>query len=137
MENIPYTSEEVENLTNLGFLSDHSPSLSLCDVQRRTVGASRRLLKTAAMLLVIILASPALAGPSWWGVVTDVIDGDTFQVRQGTGEVVKVRLAQIDAPEADQPFGKKATENLSLRIKGGMSKYLLGKWTRMAGWLPR
>jgi endonuclease YncB( thermonuclease family) len=38
-----------------------------------------------------------LTGPAW------VIDGDTVAIRR-----IKIRLAGIDAPELDMPFGKKS-----------------------------
>ena len=41
-----------------------------------------------------------------------VQDGDTLTVRVA-GRRVKVRLAGIDAPERDQPFGEKSRESLS------------------------
>ena len=50
------------------------------------------------------------------GVVSRVLDGDTFDMRHG-GLIVRVRVAAIDAPEKNQPFGieaKKYAEKLSL-----------------------
>lgn len=43
--------------------------------------------------------------------VTKVIDGDTFDATDGVIEF-RVRLAGIDAPEKDQPYGKVATYKL-------------------------
>jgi endonuclease YncB( thermonuclease family) len=42
------------------------------------------------------------------GVVRRVVDGDTIQVARRGGEVVTVRLAEIDCPEAGQAFGRVA-----------------------------
>lgn len=45
------------------------------------------------------------------GTVTRIVDGDTFDVQlDRTGSTVRVRLAWVDAPETDQPFGSQATE---------------------------
>ena len=46
----------------------------------------------------------------WVGKVTRVLDGDTLDVELFTGSVVRVRLAGVDAPEKNQPFGKEAAE---------------------------
>ena len=44
--------------------------------------------------------------------VTRVADGDSFVARLADGRTVEVRLQGIDAPEARQPFGREAGENL-------------------------
>src|SRR5512137_2894910 len=44
-------------------------------------------------------------------VFVSAADGDTLTVRQGT-EHVRVRLAEIDAPERKQPFSQVARRNL-------------------------
>ena len=46
-------------------------------------------------------------------VVVRIIDGDTIHVRDITGEAHCIRLAMIDAPEREQPFGTEATKKLS------------------------
>lgn len=66
-------------------------------------------------------ATPALAGVtsartakpvhSATGVVTGVSDGDTFSMLID-GQSTRVRLAQIDAPEKKQPFGRRSEEAL-------------------------
>jgi endonuclease YncB( thermonuclease family) len=44
------------------------------------------------------------------GIVARVIDGDTYDVKlERTGQPARVRLAWIDAPEPEQPFGPEAT----------------------------
>ncbi len=46
------------------------------------------------------------------GRVTRIHDGDTVSIQQNERRLL-VRLATIDAPEADQPFGKKSRQALS------------------------
>lgn len=65
-----------------------------------------------AVLFVVMMALqlPCLAA-SAVGQVTGVYDGDTMYVLiNGSG--VRVRLAEIDAPEKEQPFGHKAEQSL-------------------------
>ena len=51
--------------------------------------------------------------------VVGISDGDTLTARCPTGDVahpysqVKIRLAEIDAPESGQPYGRRAKEHLS------------------------
>lgn len=45
------------------------------------------------------------------GQVTYVIDGDTFQLSSQLGNI-RIRIAEIDAPELHQPFGQKAKSYL-------------------------
>lgn len=47
------------------------------------------------------------------GEVIRIIDGDSIELRIAQGEVVSIRLAQIDAPEKAQPHGDQATKALS------------------------
>ncbi len=47
------------------------------------------------------------------GRVVGVGDGDTLTVRTDGGRRVRVRLAGIDAPEHDQPYGVAATRSLA------------------------
>ena len=39
-----------------------------------------------------------------------VVDGDTVHATKN-GQLYKIRLTEIDAPERDQPFGKQSTDN--------------------------
>lgn len=69
----------------------------------------------------VVTPVPALAGASTVGtgflqhraaaLVTGVADGDTLYVELD-GESTRVRLAQIDAPEKRQPFGRRAEQSL-------------------------
>ena len=49
--------------------------------------------------------------------VINVIDGDTIAILYGD-EKVKVRLAEIDAPEKDQSFGNKSKQALVTLVYG-------------------
>lgn len=44
------------------------------------------------------------------GEVTDVAEGDTLTFRSSAGVLVKVRLKEVDAPEAGQTFGRQARQ---------------------------
>ena len=59
------------------------------------------------------------------GLVTRVSDGDTIWVTDADGKY-KIRLAKIDAPESDQPYGKESTGFLKRLIYG---KEVEVRWT--------
>ncbi|WP_334153326.1 thermonuclease family protein [Tepidimonas sp.] len=50
--------------------------------------------------------------------VVSVHDGDTVRVRDARGRVYAVRLATIDAPELEQPYGPQAREAVRERALG-------------------
>ena len=52
------------------------------------------------------------------GKVVGVADGDTVTVLDATKTQHKIRLSGIDAPEKEQPFGKRSKENLSRLVFG-------------------
>ena len=62
-------------------------------------------------LLLVAGVVPA-AAETLLGRVVSVQDGDTLTVRVA-GQRVKVRLAGIDAPERNQPFGEQSRQSLS------------------------
>jgi endonuclease YncB( thermonuclease family) len=55
------------------------------------------------------------------GRVVGITDGDTLTLLVGRRQV-RVRLAQIDAPESDQPYGKKAKAALSALAFGKQAR---------------
>lgn len=63
----------------------------------------------ALLFLLLIAEAPAA---ELRGVVVGVTDGDTLTVLVAKKQV-KVRLADIDAPESRQPFGARAKQSLS------------------------
>lgn len=62
--------------------------------------------------LVLMTVSAAPMAETLLGRVTSVADGDTLTV-QVAGQPIKVRLAGIDAPERDQPFGTQSRQSLA------------------------
>ena len=68
-------------------------------------------------LVSLFLYSPALAGTLQVKVVK-VVDGDTVTIVDDSGKKHRIRLAGIDAPEKDQPYGDKSTQGLNKLISG-------------------
>lgn len=66
----------------------------------------------AGMALLLVVAGVPVSAETLLGRVVSVQDGDTLTVRVA-GRRVKVRLAAIDAPERDQPFGEQSRQSLS------------------------
>jgi len=62
--------------------------------------------------LFLLITSPTLAA-TLSGTVVAVTDGDTITILSSNKEQVKIRLAEIDAPEKDQPYGQKSKQTLS------------------------
>ena len=71
-----------------------------------------------AVSLILFLHVPHALGEQVFGKVVSVADGDTITVLVDRTQI-KVRLAEIDAPERRQPFGTRA--------KQAMSKLVFGK----------
>jgi Micrococcal nuclease (thermonuclease) homologs len=60
--------------------------------------------------LVLLLWGPVLAqGQSYVGKGHRVLDGDTIHLLRETGQIVRVELYGVDAPERGQPFADAAT----------------------------
>lgn len=77
---------------------------------------------TASLLLVIaaallLIGTAASADPITARVV-GVHDGDTITVLTSDKRQVRIRFAEIDAPELSQPYGKKAKQLLSRMVFG-------------------
>jgi endonuclease YncB( thermonuclease family) len=68
---------------------------------------------TAAGLFLLASTIAAAAADELTGRVVAVADGDTFTLLTANKEQIRVRLTEIDAPESDQPWGRRAKEALS------------------------
>jgi len=66
---------------------------------------------------LLITAMPASAESLDCRVI-GIADGNTFSCRTNVGERLRVRLAEIDAPELKQPYGSQARQALSDHIFG-------------------
>lgn len=82
-----------------------------------------------ALMLPLFIVSSSLWASSFDAKVIRVSDGDTITVRSEqtcfTGEncrygklQYRIRLAEIDTPESDQPYGQQATDALSALVAG-------------------
>ena len=73
-------------------------------------------MRAAAWFAVLLLLAPiAACGETLTGQVVSVADGDTITMLVA-GERVRVRLAEIDAPERGQPWGRRAKQALTEKI---------------------
>lgn len=71
---------------------------------------------TAFSLLLLVISSATAKEHNFIkGTVINVIDGDTITVITKS-EKLKIRLAEIDAPEKDQPYGLTAKKKLQEKI---------------------
>ncbi|TXI14821.1 MAG: nuclease [Pedobacter sp.] len=58
------------------------------------------------LILTFLIAAQAIAfAQKVSGIASNIHDGDTFRLTQTDGTVLKIRLANIDAPELDQAHG--------------------------------
>lgn len=69
-------------------------------------------IKTALLIAALLSAAPAQAD-TFAGRVIGVMDGDTILVLTAGYSQVKVRLAEIDAPESGMPYGAASKKALS------------------------
>ena len=74
-----------------------------------------RIITLSALLLVPLLA---VAADALIGRVVKIADGDTLTLLTPEKEQVRVRLAEIDAPERGQPWGSKAKDALIDQVAG-------------------
>lgn len=91
-------------------------SVVRCGTWIQVHGRAAYLRVALAALVALALFSagaPSRAAPIFDGRVVGVIDGDTIVVLTPDRRRVKVRLAEIDAPEHDQPWGQRSKQALS------------------------
>jgi endonuclease YncB( thermonuclease family) len=63
--------------------------------------------------LIILFAPLSVTAAEWSGTVVGISDGDTLTVLNADKRQVKIRLAEIDAPESKQAFGTQSKKSLS------------------------
>ena len=64
------------------------------------------------MFVILALMCP-LAAATLAGRIVGVHDGDTSTLLTASKQSVRIRLAEIDAPESRQPYGQRAKQALS------------------------
>ena len=88
--------------------------------------------------LLLIFSFSTFAGDMLEGQVVGVHDGDTITLLIEGNQQIKVRLAQIDAPELDQAFGQQSKQSLSKMVFNKtikVEKETIDKYGRTVGTL--
>ena len=70
-------------------------------------------IKTLLLCLFLLIAPLAATAETLAGKVVGVHDGDTFTLLDASKRQIKIRLAEIDAPESRQPYGSRSKQELS------------------------
>jgi endonuclease YncB( thermonuclease family) len=73
----------------------------------------------AAALLTGCLNETSASPPPGPYIVAEVHDGDSFNLTAKRGERVRVRIAGIDAPEREQPYGQQSKRSLEAMLRSG------------------
>jgi micrococcal nuclease len=74
--------------------------------------------KLKITLSILFAVSFCFAAETWIkGIVQDVHDGDTFKMKVN-GQIIKIRVYGVDAPEKKQPYGEEAGAALRNLIDG-------------------
>ena len=74
-----------------------------------TIGLSLRYI----LISLFMFSISAGAAEMFEGRVVGVHDGDTITLLLAGNQQLKIRLAQIDAPESSQAFGQRSKQSLS------------------------
>ena len=69
-------------------------------------------------LIIILFLTSTYTFADFDAEVINIIDGDTIDVQDSSGEKLRIRLLGIDAPEKLQPFGKESMLYLKKIING-------------------
>lgn len=70
-------------------------------------------------------SAPIEPGQTFTARVVEITDGDTYDVERSIGGKVTIRLHGVDAPESNQPFGRKATRRARQLLRAKTSGSLL------------
>lgn len=80
------------------------------------LGARVSVIRRCVALYIAFLCIHCAVANELAGRVVGVMDGDTIEVLTPAKQLVRVRLAGIDAPEKKQPFGNLAKQKLSALV---------------------
>ncbi len=87
----------------------------------------RRTIKSISMAMALVLWVLLAAGATLPGRVLWVTDGDTVVVLGPGNAQYRVRLAGIDAPELNQPYGQASKDHRSRRVAG---RFVVVDWDK-------
>jgi len=89
------------------------------------------------LFLLLLCISSLASGEEFYAKVIEVLDGDTVLIAR-SGGLLKVRLAEIDAPEKAQDFGTDSTRSLADMVKGKQVRFIsqtIDQYGRMVAYL--
>ncbi len=89
------------------------------------------------LVILAFLTSVGAGAATQSGKVVGVSDGDTITVLTAQRERVKIRLAEIDAPESHQAFGARSKQSLSEICYGKQASFALGNRDRYGRTISR
>jgi endonuclease YncB( thermonuclease family) len=92
-------------------------------------------MKSAVIVLIALLSATAALADEFNAKVIAVLDGDTLLVLRD-GAKVKIRMANIDAPEKDQAFGMQSRQSLAdmvLKKQVRISSQAVDQYGRVVG----
>ena len=108
-------------------VDDIPPGNALASVTKKTDaklhGKTRSLVSYPVLHYFLFLLScvpNAASGAQIVGRVVGIADGDTLTLLDGANQQHRIRISGLDAPERNQPFGRRSKENLS-RLAFGRS----------------
>jgi len=80
--------------------------------------------RLATLLIVFTINNNSFAADinSLLGKFDRVIDGDTLVFKTASAKTLRIRLANIDTPELDQPWGEEAKAALSGWVQGELGR---------------
>ncbi len=89
----------------------------------------------AAALLTGCLNESTASPPPGPYRISEVHDGDSFNLTAKGGEKVRVRIAGIDAPEREQPYGQQSRRSLEAMLQSGTIELEAIKKDRFDRWV--
>ena len=83
--------------------------------------------RLTALLILFTINNNLFAADinSLFGKFDRVIDGDTLVFKTASAKTLRIRLADIDTPELDQPWGEEAKAALSGWVQGELGRIVI------------